>query len=72
MKSLREVEAKRKILAEHEPVPDPTYGQICRVCWSVGRVNGPLTGDPWPCRTIRVAVAVHDQHPDYDLAWRPE
>ena len=67
---LREAEAKRKILAEHEPQPwgepqpqlsrCPAHGDETTGWWTM-----------WPCVEIRALAAVWSDHPDYDEAWRP-
>ena len=69
-RKLREVEAKRKILAEHAPDPVP---------WEASKWHGELTrcsqghGDEywtqWPCVEVRAVVAVWSDHPDFDPAW---
>jgi uncharacterized protein DUF6221 len=56
---LREVAAKRAILAEHLRV-----GGSCRMC-----IEWPT--QPWPCRTVRILAAVHSDHPDYRAEWKP-
>ena len=65
---LREVTAKRAILAEHEPEPwgEPHPG-LSRC--------GPRCGEEywtiWPCATVRAIAAIYSGHPDYDPAWAP-
>jgi hypothetical protein len=56
---LREVDAKRKILALHEPNNVTGPGRACRWC-----------GHLWPCEEIRALVGVYGDHPDYDPAWK--
>ena len=67
---LREVEAKRKILAEHAPLerPGTVTPVICRVCWTSPK-EGPLEGDAWPCFTVASLAAVWSDHPDYRQEW---
>jgi hypothetical protein len=49
-RALREVAAKRAILAEHPPVPmRGIEASSCRLC----RL-------PWPCPTVRALIAVYD------------
>ena len=61
---LREVEAKRKILADHERVmQDMPWERIppsinCARC----------SPHPWPCPTVLALAAVYSDHPDYWLA----
>jgi len=52
---LREVEAKRRILAEHLQLNTG----MCRMCIVVA-----------PCYTVRVLAGVYAGHPDYDEAWK--
>lgn len=56
---LREVEAKRAILAEH-PIDDLGY---CTKCWTARQ---PLSAEA-PCTTLRYLAAVYADHED----WRP-
>jgi len=56
---LREVEAKRRILAEHRPYPiRGIESDGCRMC----RL-------PWPCLTVRAFAEVWSDHPDFDSSW---
>ncbi len=52
---LREVDAKRKILAEHTP-NDPCDAHDA----SLRSI---------PCDTLRALAAIWSDHPDYDKAW---
>jgi len=74
-RKLREVAAKRLILAEHMPGEFERYGRtriLCQTC---------VTGhdaymdddeaDPWPCATTRALAAVYSTHPDYRGALNP-
>jgi hypothetical protein len=60
---LRDVEAKRAILAEHQPISGR-----CRRC-------GPDAWNDfkerllWPCPTFRAAAAVYSDHRDYRPEW---
>jgi hypothetical protein len=70
---LREVEAKRTILAEHDPCyptyyPTPSGQPTCGVCHSGG-----FDWDPerWPCATVRALAVVYGDHPDYRPEWKP-
>ena len=61
---LREVEAKRRILGEHE-----TRNGRCRVCAATAHGN-------WqrfraPCFTLRLLALPYADHPDYREEWRP-
>jgi hypothetical protein len=59
---LREVKAKRAILADHEPVRHEGR-MMCATCL------GGYTF--WPCPTLLALAAVWRDHPDYDPAWSP-
>jgi Family of unknown function (DUF6221) len=72
LRPLREVEAKRAILAEHQPGEYDRYGRVevaCRVCVTGHEAymddDAP---DPWPCLTVRHLAGVYSDHPDYDPA----
>jgi hypothetical protein len=76
---LREVEAKRRIVAEHRLRGDveqnftyPAAADECVTCgfgdrWEV-EDYGPTD---YPCPTLRAHLSVYDGHPDYDEGWRP-
>jgi hypothetical protein len=79
---LREVEAKRAILAEHQLSgssdiraerqgqwgrPEPALALGCRVC---DYDDGWLGGSDG-CPTLRHLAAVYADHPDYRDEWRP-
>lgn len=80
---VREVEAKRRIVAEHPEFaerarpsglevlnPRESSATFCEAC-----------GDPyfwdqtppveWPCPTLRALASVYADHPDYRDEWRP-
>lgn len=71
-----EVEAKRRILAEHAPI-----GPDCQVCALVDReecydgenewLEDTFTRIPAPCPTLRALAAPYTEHPDYREEWRP-
>jgi hypothetical protein len=80
---LREVQAKRAILALHHPSPGLRHPvtdyhvDICAACdipepsraeWK--RIDG-FEGSVYPCDTARSLAAAWSDHPDYDEAWRP-
>jgi hypothetical protein len=62
---LREVEAKRAILAEHRDDAGTCYR--CRY-----GVPAHWESVAWPCPTIRALAAVWRDHPDYSVAWSPD
>ena len=70
---LREIAAKRAIVAAHHPETPSKYGHDvlrCAVCqtergvWAEDR-----HADPWPCLTLRHLAAVWSDHPDYRAEW---
>ncbi|KOV86082.1 MULTISPECIES: DUF6221 family protein [unclassified Streptomyces] len=66
---LRDIEARRALLAEHELVPSNQGALGCAVCvatpsWGLEVVSG-------PCTTLRLLASVHADHPDYREEWRP-
>ena len=57
---LREVDAKRSILAQHPAIwPKDPDSSTCSCC-----------GLAWPCPTLRALAAAWSDHPDYDPAWK--
>jgi Family of unknown function (DUF6221) len=64
---LREVEAKRAVLAEHQSEP------MRNVAWNGCKVCRDPSGwpQPWPCHTLRHIIAVYSDHPDYQQEWKP-
>lgn len=72
-RALREVEAKRAILAGHRPQL-PRFGNDvprCSTCLTEreGRYQEDWSADPWPCLTVRATVAAWSDHPDYRPGW---
>ncbi len=70
LRPLREVAAKRAILAEHfaEDRGESLPGADCGVCYYIGTPGSPAQ---WPCLTLRVLAAVYSDHPDYRQEWKP-
>jgi len=62
-RTLREVTAKRAIIAEHQA--SKITGN-CRRC-----VNADWEPVPSPCDTLYFIAAVYADHPDYRQEWRP-
>src|SRR5258706_7794291 len=60
LRAVREVGAKRKILAEHALSHNQRGDSLCFTC----------TEGPWPCRTIALLAAIYGDHPDFDPAWK--
>lgn len=70
---LREVGAKRAVIAIHDPSrhpDDPSSVRWCPVCIT-GRHGYPEEwgDDPYPCLTLRQLAAVWSDHPDYRQEW---
>jgi len=76
---LREVEAKRAIVALHKPDGNPAdewYGSSvsCTECGGYTLIAGYGArgySSPWPCPTLRHLAAVWVGHPDYRPEWKP-
>jgi len=73
---LREVEAKRAILAAHGPDELNRFGSqrspLCLVCITDREGHEELwEADKWPCLTLRALAAVYGDHPDYRQEWAP-
>jgi Family of unknown function (DUF6221) len=62
---LREVAAKRTILADHAPQVRGSRKSCSRCSY------GNLLGASWPCLTVAQLVAVWSDHPDYGQGWKP-
>jgi hypothetical protein len=71
---LREVEAKRRILAEHDHTTVHIWHdrskdfEICTACGAGSDDQGCI---PWPCDTVKLLALPYSDHPDYNEAWRP-
>ena len=61
---LAEVEAKRRIVALHEPYSHGDLGDLCLEC-----AGGAGEGADWPCRTLRILASVYASHKDYRDEW---
>ena len=70
---LREVAAKRAILALHRPeqwnVDDVSADVRCAECTTDDDLYKPQMD---PCATVLALAAVYRDHPGYDPAWAPE
>jgi hypothetical protein len=64
---LREVEAKRAILAEHGARDGNC--EICSAVASPAAGSSPVMSR-WPCRTVRVVMSVYSDYPDFDPQWK--
>lgn len=73
---LREVAAKRAILAAHAPETPSKYGSDvprCTACLTYREGwHEDWNADAWPCRTVRHVAAIWNDHPAYDPAWAPD
>lgn len=59
---LREIDAKRMIVAAHERRPMPNGDSAdCAQCW----------GAVWPCPTLRLLALPYAAKPDYREEWAP-
>ncbi|MGW1154489.1 DUF6221 family protein [Streptomyces rubiginosohelvolus] len=69
-RTLREVEAKRQLLDEHQDVNDGSCGTCVDGKWGYPTHGG---GSPqsYPCRTLRLLALPYSDHPEYEEAWRP-
>jgi hypothetical protein len=67
---LAEVDAKRRIIAEHAAVHGiSNTGPICSACGEVGNLGSEEAVVEWPCRTLRLLALPYAGHPDYDQDW---
>lgn len=72
---LADLSAKLAILDEHPKANGwdghEIHGRVCRTCGEINH-DGELTGDRYPCRTLRLLAMPFATHPDYDTErWRP-
>jgi uncharacterized protein DUF6221 len=71
---LREVAAKRVIMAAHGPDELNRFGSVqsplCLVCITDREGYEELwEADKWPCLPLRALAAVYSNHPDYRPEW---
>jgi hypothetical protein len=68
-RALAEVEATRRILADHEamPVGDRVF---CRRCGEPPQWGFDATTVDFPCPTLLALALPYAGHPDFDPAWR--
>lgn len=76
-RELREVEAKRRIMAIHnrraDVFPDTaggTFENCCDGCGYQGYCDDPVTEDVNGCPILRLLALPFDQHPDFREEWR--
>ena len=69
--ALADLDAKLAIVDEHPAAPGwdgrEIDGQVCRTCSETSQ-DGVLTGDPYPCRTLRLLARPFVGHPDHASA----
>ncbi len=68
---LREVEAKRRILAYHRRPNESSWPQHCIGCGYAGPCDDPITEDINDCPMLGDLAAVYSGHPDYQTRWKP-
>ena len=62
-RALREVAAKRAILARHAPM-----GGVLNLC---EQCVGDRSSERWPCEDVRAIAATWSDHPGYRAEWAP-
>jgi rubrerythrin len=70
---LREVEAKRAILADHETRVERGFDPVDAIDWSCSVCSrcGTISSDESDgCPTVRALASVYADHPDYRGEWR--
>lgn len=70
---LAEVEAKRRILDEHQPVHgyDPN-GPVCSTCGEPGNLGDETAVVRWPCPTVRLLALPYADRAGYQAEWCPD
>lgn len=71
--ALRDIEAKRKIVAEHEESFRACSRCVGELAWDADHRasnDGPPM-QPYPCRTLRLLAVPYTGTPGYDESWRP-
>ncbi|WP_432008710.1 DUF6221 family protein [Streptomyces bacillaris] len=66
-RTLREVEAKRQLLDEHQDVNDGSCGTCVDGRWGYP-THGGSSPQPYPCRTLRLLALPYSDHPGYEEA----
>lgn len=69
-RTLKRIEQARKILDDHAEVNDGSCGTCVDGGWGYP-THGGSSPQRYPCRTLRLAVEVYDDHPEYQESWRP-
>jgi hypothetical protein len=69
---LAECEAKRRIVAMHEPTSTWDRKVECEQCSFHEAYDGLNdVSEPWPCETLRLFALPFADHPDFSDEWRP-
>lgn len=66
-RTLREVEAKRQLLDEHQNVNDGSCGTCVDGKWGYPTHGGSVP-QSYPCRTLRLLTLPYSGHPEYEEA----
>lgn len=67
---LADVDAKRRILDEHQNVNDGDCGTCVNGRWGYP-THGGSSPQPWPCTTLRLLALPYADRPGYRDEWRP-
>lgn len=69
---LREIAAKRAILANHQPYDcmEPASLRCYRCTSNRAYLSGAAIHEAWPCPTMRHLAAVYSDHQDYRQEWK--
>ncbi|MEU9661912.1 DUF6221 family protein [Streptomyces chartreusis] len=67
---LREIEAKRQLLDEHQDVNDGSCGTCVDGQWGYP-THGGSSPQRFPCRTLRLLALPYAHRPGYREEWRP-
>lgn len=64
---LREIDAKRKLIAEHPSINVSDLGSDCGTCvWP-----DTVMAAPWPCPTLRLLALPYADREGYQESWHP-
>ncbi|MFD1656979.1 DUF6221 family protein [Streptomyces caeni] len=67
---LREIDAKRQLLEEHQDVNDGSCGTCVDGRWGYP-THGGSSPQRYPCRTLRLLALPYADRPGYREEWRP-
>jgi hypothetical protein len=72
-RTLREVEAKRRIVAIHHPYEHGVlYDSACHGCGFSGDLEDPITENVDDCPMLRAIASVYSDRPGFKEEWRRE